>query len=54
MSMRKNYIQGLSTYIEKKINNLNGLIWGAPQKLDKNLIKLFDFEFGILPDSFSV
>lgn len=24
--MRKNYIQGLSTYIEKKINNLNGLI----------------------------
>ena len=25
MSMRKNYIQGLSTYIEKKINNLNGL-----------------------------
>lgn len=26
MSMRKNYIHGLSTYIEKKINNWNGLI----------------------------
>ena len=29
--------------------------WGAPQKLDKNLIfKLLYFEFGILPDSFLI
>lgn len=36
-------------------NNLKTLLhWGAPQKLDKNLIKLFDFEFGILPGSFLI
>lgn len=41
--------------IQKPINEKEYKIWGAPQKLDKNLIfKLLYFEFGILPDSFLI
>ena len=38
----------------KELNLKPSTLWGEPQKLDKNLIKQFDFEFGILLDSFSV